>query len=360
MTKIEKYKHIILAGAIGDAYGYLVEFDKWSVIQDKYGINGLQKNHLPFDELTISDDTQMTLFCLDAITKHVQLSTKNLQEINEDIYTAYLDWNRTQYAPADTPISELGFNEELWNREAPGHTCLSALGSGVIGRIDRQINTSKGCGGIMRTAPVVFLDLNLENTFLLGAMQAAITHSHEDGYLSAGFFAGVLKCLIEDDSLLTSIDKNIIELKKFKNHENTLQYINKVVGLFNSELIEHDLLNAQIGNGWVGEEALGIALYAMHKGKNFEQVLDISTNHNGDSDSTASLAAQLYIAKNELNQEWFNKSNMLNVINVINNLMNNLEYALDNKVVIKEENKNVIGKKTSIFQTIKNYFNFKS
>jgi len=37
---------------------------------------------------------------------------------------------------------------------APGNTCLSALRSGKMGTVAESINSSKGCGGVMRVAPV--------------------------------------------------------------------------------------------------------------------------------------------------------------------------------------------------------------
>ena len=49
-----------------------------------------------------------------------------------------------------------------------------------------------------------------------------------------------------------------------------------------------------LGEGWVGEEALAIALYAALRGRSFPEVLAIAANHDGDSDSTASIAGQLY------------------------------------------------------------------
>ena len=43
---------------------------------------------------------------------------------------------------------------ELYARRAPGTTCLSALRSGRMGTMEEPINDSKGCGGVMRVAPV--------------------------------------------------------------------------------------------------------------------------------------------------------------------------------------------------------------
>jgi len=42
---------------------------------------------------------------------------------------------------------------KLFSRRAPGTTCLSALHSNR-GKVTRAANDSKGCGGVMRIAPV--------------------------------------------------------------------------------------------------------------------------------------------------------------------------------------------------------------
>ena len=65
---MKKYllQNTLLAQALGDAFGYLVEFDSWEKIQIKYGEEGIKYNPEVLN-LTVSDDTQMTLFCLNAL-----------------------------------------------------------------------------------------------------------------------------------------------------------------------------------------------------------------------------------------------------------------------------------------------------
>jgi hypothetical protein len=52
-----------------------------------------------------------------------------------------------------------------------------------------------------------------------------------------------------------------------------------------------------LGQGWVGEQALAIAVYAASRSQSFRDVMAIAANHSGDSDSTASLAGQLFGAQ---------------------------------------------------------------
>ena len=49
----------------------------------------------------------------------------------------------------------------------------------------------------------------------------------------------------------------------------------------------------RLGEGWTGDEALAIALYAAASADSVEDAVRIAANHDGDSDSTASIAGQL-------------------------------------------------------------------
>ena len=74
----------------------------------------------------------------------------------------------------------------------PGNTCLSALRGEEMGELQRPLNNSKGCGGVMRVAPVGLVADDDEQAFNLGCGAAAITHGHPSGYYSAGCFAAII------------------------------------------------------------------------------------------------------------------------------------------------------------------------
>ena len=59
-----KKENIIKAGVLGDAFGYNVEFQSWENIRITYGGPILFSN---CNNFIASDDTQMTLFCLEAL-----------------------------------------------------------------------------------------------------------------------------------------------------------------------------------------------------------------------------------------------------------------------------------------------------
>jgi ADP-ribosyl-[dinitrogen reductase] hydrolase len=70
---------------------------------------------------------------------------------------------------------------------------------------------------------------------------------------------------------------------------------------------DHASAVERLGEGWVGEEALAVGVYAALTGRSFREVFAIAANHDGDSDSTASIAGQLYGAWKgmaDLPQSW--------------------------------------------------------
>lgn len=338
-------KEIIYAGAIGDAFGYLVEFDSWEQIQEKYGVSGLQYHKFKNLHYKVSDDTQMTLFCWNGILNKLEENNLILENINEEIYQQYLDWYTTQHNKnySKNYKNSLMNYQEMWHTEAPGNTCLSALNSKKMGTIERKINNSKGCGGIMRVAPISFLPIENKKIFKLGCMQAAITHGHPEGYLSAGFFASFLNDLINSRSFEEAYFANIEILKEYKEAKDLLHYLEKVIFYISQKnILKNNDLTEKIGSGWVGEEALGVALYALKKASSFSELLDISANHSGDSDSTASLAAQLYVAQNGLEKEYKQIYHSINVSSAIELLSDRHKKLIQSNILqYREENENV-------------------
>src|SRR4029079_2843307 len=87
----------------------------------------------------------------------------------------------------------------------PGRTCLSALRGPVAGTVAAPINHSKGCGGVMRIAPVGLL-AGGPHPFALGCDLAALTHGHPSGYLTAGAMALLVAQLVAGHGLDPALD----------------------------------------------------------------------------------------------------------------------------------------------------------
>ena len=73
----DKIKGCLCGWAVGDAFGYPVEFNSYNDIIKKYGPKGIQESDIDypwlkekFREAQVSDDTQMTLYTAEAILKN--------------------------------------------------------------------------------------------------------------------------------------------------------------------------------------------------------------------------------------------------------------------------------------------------
>lgn len=289
----------LLGGAVGDALGAVVEFDSLAEIRRRYGPEGL--TGFPPDAGPVTDDTQMTLFTAEGLIRaHRRYEARRVDYAVDELWTAYRRWLATQQetgagARADgerTDESDPGLVAEplLRHRRGPGNTCLSALGGNEPGSVECPVNDSKGCGGVMRVAPV---GLVAPRPCGLGIASAALTHGHPSGYLSAGAAAEIIARLRLGDGLRPATEAAIEAVTSWPGHEETVTALRAAVALADREPVPTPEAVATLGEGWVGEEALAIAVYCALAGRSFEAAVLAAANHSGDSDSTAAIAGNL-------------------------------------------------------------------
>jgi ADP-ribosyl-[dinitrogen reductase] hydrolase len=310
----------LLGGAVGDAFGYAVEFKSLRQIHDKFGEEGITEPVFHDDKLVVSDDTQMTMFTLEGL---LRADIDDAHEVNEQIRLAYVDWLSTQTEMDSKWVSTGNLCSEsvLKYCRAPGNTCVSALRCGGWGAIENRINDSKGCGGVMRVAPLGLVRHWIpEQAFDAAARAAAITHGHPSGFWSAGAMAAMLKMLVNGEELEAATLQVIELLKTRPEHEETSEALKAALLAFKSDSDSHTDQIKQLGEGWVGEEALAIGVYAALAGRSFPEVLTIASNHDGDSDSTASIAGQLYgtwRGLSDLPHAWTRRLDAINPIKML-------------------------------------------
>jgi len=291
----------MLGGAVGDGFGYAVEFDSLANIRKMHGPNGIREPYFHQGELVVSDDTQMSLFTLEGLTRAMLNGEPDDQTLVEHVRLSYLDWLATQEprAAGSNQSSRLLKHAAMHVQRAPGKTCLSALHLGGNGTPESPINNSKGCGGVMRAGVIGLMpSMTAARAFRLGSRIAALTHGHPSGYLSAGMMAASVRGLIEGLPPYAALTQAADLARAWTGHEEALSLLQTALELtvrpFNGALPE------VLGQGWVGEQALAIAVYAANRSQSLREVLAIAANHSGDSDSTASLAGQLFGAQHGL------------------------------------------------------------
>lgn len=304
---LDRIRGCMIGGAAGDALGYKVEFVSYDEILKNYGPSGITSYDVDpaSGKALFSDDTQMSLFtangllCAQTRTALSKLSSP----FRSYVYLAYLDWLETQRGDAHGErISWLLDIKELWSCRAPGATCLDALSSGEQGSTEHRINHSKGCGGVMRVAPVgiALRDLDDRSADIEGAEIAALTHSHSLGFMPAAFLTHVIKNIVssEQKPVLREVIRDAREMIRdiFSERKHLgafLELVDRAVALSCNQDKDEDNIS-RIGAGWCGDEALAIALYcALRYSDNFSSAIIAAVNHSGDSDSTGSITGSI-------------------------------------------------------------------
>lgn len=347
----------LIGGAIGDALGYPVEFMSRKNILHKYGDKGVRRFQ-EFDrngKAVVSDDTQMALFTacglLFGVTRlctHGGLGAG----LKDFVAYAYQDWLQTQtyvdnyYAYHYCWIRDI---VELNVRRAPGNTCMSALMS--LMQHNKVDNDSKGCGGVMRVAPVGLMAAADENIMIknscgvdvprrkwtekevarLGGDCAEITHKHPLGYLPAAFMADLIYYIMMYDEPITfnvlegflgavyaDIKHEYTSEREQKSLEELWALIEKAINQAGDITVLDEFAIQRLGEGWTGDEALAIAIYCTMKHlDNFEDALAAAVNHDGDSDSTGAICGNLMgaiIGYNAIPEHFKQKLELRNLI----------------------------------------------
>lgn len=331
MTDVELLDRIrgsLLGGAAGDALGYAVEFITAEMIRDFHGPQGIRHYALSHGKALISDDTQMTLFTAEGIVMGWNRAVAGGMAADMEVYVydAYMNWLCTQGYNKEgmwRQFSYLMQCPELFSQRAPGGTCLGALLSGRMGSLREPANYSKGCGGVMRVAPVGFVgafgrrydDAPEDAALWQAAKIAAITHGHPMGYMSAAMLAEMIRLIVLENGMtleeiaLAALEKTerLLGADEAPAGMTLHGLTRKAIALSHEEVDDVRAIHS-LGGGWVGEEALAIGLYCALKYQNdFSACIRAAVNHDGDSDSTGAIAGNLlgaWLGVEGIGEEW--------------------------------------------------------
>ena len=314
MRSLDKFRGCLVGGAAGDALGYEVEFMDTGSIFRRFGPAGITEYVLHNGAARISDDTQMTLFTATGLLLGITRGrTRGIMGPFEGyIGYSYREWLNTQKGiypkPDEYRYSWLSNIRELYALRAPGNTCLNALAQKDLGTTRDPINHSKGCGGVMRVAPIglYFVDhegVSGKEVARIGAEAAALTHGHELGYIPAAILAHMVWQLAAkpDMTVLKAVDDAVEVTKKLfpdaRHMKQMLHLIEEAKQLARQNMEDLKAIKT-LGEGWVAEETLAIAIYCALKYENdFDKALIASVNHSGDSDSTGAVTGNILGAR---------------------------------------------------------------
>lgn len=331
MTDVELLDRIrgcLLSGAAGDALGYAVEFITTDMIQDIYGPAGIRRYALCDGQAVVSDDTQMTLFTCEGIIMGWNRAVAGGMAADMEVYVhdAYMNWLTTQGYRKEGMWQQFSYlmqRPEMFHQRAPGGTCLGALLSGRMGSLREPINNSKGCGGVMRVAPVGFVgafgrrydDAPEDAAVWQAAKIAAVTHGHPMGYMSAAMLAEMIRLITLENGMtleeiaLAALEKTerLLGADEAPAGMSLHGLVRKAIALSRENMPDSQAIPS-LGEGWVGEEAQAIALYcALKYQHDLPACLCAAVNHDGDSDSTGAIAGNIlgaWLGASALPEEW--------------------------------------------------------
>lgn len=315
----------LVGGAVGDALGYVVEFESWPFIRNTYGDKGIIRYELAGNgKALISDDTQMSLFTAAGILLGMTRGDLRGHMGRLDYYCSftYQDWLHTQEWTSKNPDARtdswLMDVPELYARRAPGNTCISALKA--IENRQMPQNNSCGCGGVMRTAPIAVICAlhgyaggDYLYCDMVAAEAARQTHKHPLGFIPSAvlndvlmqIFDGVHEEGISLKAMVKVAEGRLFSIVSEEDQGKTygtlwpdevatmLRLLDKAIELSETDMPDVEAIES-IGEGWTGHEALAIAVYsALKHSDSFEDAIVCSVNHSGDSDSTGAICGNI-------------------------------------------------------------------
>ncbi|QCU78393.1 ADP-ribosylglycohydrolase family protein [Citricoccus sp. SGAir0253] len=333
---------LLAGGAAGDALGYTVEFSSLEQIRAEHGEGGLAHPAQlaavrAGGTVPVSDDTQMTLFVLDGLLEWIEWANEgSMADPAACVWLSCLRWYRTQAGQVpegapEPPSRWLDARPELHVQRAPGDACLSGLAQRDMGLPEKPHNPdAKGCGTVMRSAPYGMVP-GLEDEHVVGLARqgAVLTHGHPAAWTAAAAHGLVVSRLMAGHGLVPAVAHALEWLGTVPDDGGTARALSAALELARSAAGSAGrpaplptTLPAELGEGWVAEEALALAVYAAlatapardegddgdegdgagpaataEPATHFRAAIALAVNHGGDSDSTASLAGQLLGAR---------------------------------------------------------------
>ena len=317
----------IMGGAFGDALGFPVEFMQLSEIVEHYGRQGIVKPQFgPNQKALVSDDTQMVLFGMDGLTEGIRLRRSGAADADAEIFLdlAYLDWYATQQSRIryTHPFTAIYTDHRLKAQRAPGKTCMSALSQQFIaaqgtgeeynvqkrGTMEKPFNASKGCGSVMRAAPIGLMlneetqNLQRENVALAAARAAALTHGHPFAWLSSALLAEMIHRMLyrrPADPTLERLAANAVyqveqQFRGLKDLPEFVALMEKAMELAATPSITTGKSLSRLGKGETCESVLAMSLYLTLRYQNdYFTAIHAAVNQNGDSDTAGSVTGNL-------------------------------------------------------------------
>lgn len=273
-----KIKSAIFGHAVGDALGVPVEFTSREERKASPVTKMIGYGTFPYPAGTWSDDTSMTLACLDSLAEGINY---------EDMMVKFCQWfEHAKYTPSDE-VFDIG--------NATRKSLLLYLLNGVPAlECGQKSEWDNGNGSLMRTIPIIlYLTYSTESKKTVSEKieyienASMLTHGHKRSLIGCGIYAFVLFELLKKQDK-TSLFKGIKNAKDFyKNQPEFEQYCR----IFNKDF--KTLPEEKIyGDGYV-VSCLEAALWCLITTDSYKECVLKAVNLGDDTDTTAAVVGGL-------------------------------------------------------------------
>lgn len=297
LATAERVRGAVLAGAVGDAIGSQVEFATTDDIRERYGCGGLTgMADLVAPAGAIGDETQLTVFTLDALIRGYQQWEDEARCPRIDLALAsYWRWLHTQgEVPMGIPLDAyfdgwLVHEPVLRVQRNPSFWCVTALASGARGAPDHPVNLSSRVGPLGR---VGVLGLLLDDPLHVARDNAALTHGHPDTLWSAGALALIVRSVADGEQIADAVEETVATLSPAPEARTVRAALRDAVDLAGRGPATPERL-AELGHGWDAPEALAYAVCCALAASDGVEALQSAVNHSGPSDTVASACGHI-------------------------------------------------------------------
>ncbi|MHA1576965.1 MAG: ADP-ribosylglycohydrolase family protein [Candidatus Thorarchaeota archaeon] len=271
----DRYEGCMLGLAIGDAVGAATESMMYDDIRRSYPPNGVS-GFLPFRGLragSYTDDTEMSIAVAQGLLNSKDFTSSSTMD---SISLEFIKWK-----------------QQTSSSRSPGNTCMgsvSNLESGIHWSESGK-NDSKGCGTAMRSAPIGLAYWHAIDALTVFATKSSlITHGHLAATAGSVGTAFLVAKSLDDTPILKSLDLLMKHTKRI-----SLEFVTAISLVSEAlEMKDNKEAHALLGAGWVAEEAVAGAVFAVAKHPDsFGNIILEAANSGGDTDSKACIAGAI-------------------------------------------------------------------
>ncbi len=242
--------------------------------------------------MQITDETQLVLFTTAALVE--SRLNRSISEV-EHLHLAYLAWLSTQGINSpllfmwSSPYGNLcKIVAEQGDRVPNANTMVALSEATQLGQSPQT--AAEGNGAAARSAPFGLLySATPQRAYHAAVADARLTHNSPGGYIASGAFAMMIAWVMKGYSITKSVERTLMFLGTQPSHEPTAQAIMNAPWRWSDYFHRPEWM----GFGWSADEALAITVNAVLTTHSLQDAIAVAANHDGDSDTTASMAGNL-------------------------------------------------------------------